>query len=108
VGVSRAAELLFTGRLVQGDEAATMGLASQAPERGAVWSTAWGLAQGIAANAPAAVRMMKRSLYRHLDWRVRDAALDEAYAQADTLETRDAEEGMAALLDKRTPQFEGR
>jgi enoyl-CoA hydratase/carnithine racemase len=107
VGASRAAELLFTGRLVHGDEAERMGLLEAAPAD-EVLGRALELARAIAASAPAAVRMTKRSLYRGLGWDVRGGAFAEAFAQASTLETEDAAEGIAALLEKREPAFRGR
>jgi enoyl-CoA hydratase/carnithine racemase len=51
---------------------------------------------------------MKRSLYRGLEWDVRRAAALEAGPQAETLATEDAKEGVAALLEKREPEFQGR
>jgi len=108
VGVSHAAELLFTGRLVSGAEAARIGIASRAMAGDRVLPEAMTLAGEIAEAAPAAVRMMKRTLYQGLGWDVRAAALNEAYAQAATVETADFREGMDALLSKRKPSFEGR
>ena len=108
VGVSRAAELLFTGRLISGEEAARMGLASEAVAAGEVLPRAMALAGEIAASAPLAVRMTKRSLYQGLDWQPRQAALHEAFAQATTVATEDAQEGVAALLERREPVFRGR
>lgn len=108
VGASAAAELLFTGRLVSGAEAARIGIASRALPGDAVFAAAREVAGEIAEAAPAAVRMMKRSLYQGLGWDVRGAALAEAYAQAATVDTEDGREGMAALLEKRAPQFTGR
>ena len=66
------------------------------------------LAREIAANAPFAVRATKRAIRRGLALDVRDAARAEAYAQAETLATDDAREGIAALLAKRPPTFTGR
>lgn len=108
VGVSRGAELLFTGRLVDGAEAERIGLVSRALPGDEVLDAALGLAREIAEAAPAAVRMMKRSLYDGLGWDVRGAALREAYAQAATVDTDDFREGMSALLEKRPPRFTGR
>lgn len=108
VGPERAAELLFTGRLVTGEEAAQMGLVTHAVPAEEVGPRALALADEIASNAPYAVRSMKRSLYAGLGWNVREAAFREAHAQAASLATEDAAEGMGALLDKREPRFTGR
>ena len=108
VGVPRAAELLFTGRLFTGQEGAAMGLYSRAVPPADVLPQAMDLAGEIAANAPLAVRLMKQSFYRLLQWDPRSAAWQEAFAQAATVATDDAREGVAALLEKRPPVFTGR
>ena len=108
IGPIKAAELLFTGRLILGDEAERLGLINHAVDGEEVLPKAMALAEEIAGNAPIAVRMMKRTFYRGLGWDVRGAAFDEAFAQAVTVQTEDVKEGMAALLEKRTPSFKGR
>jgi len=108
VGAAHAADLLFTGRLVLGDEARAMGLLSAATAPADVLPTALARASEVAGAAPYAVRTMKKSLRRFLGWDVRAAAWDEAFAQAESLATEDAVEGMAALLEKRDPVFVGR
>ncbi len=108
VGISRAAELLFTGRLVDGDEAERIGLLSAAVAADQVLPRAMELAKAIAASAPVAVRETKRALYRGLDWDARRAAYAESFAQAESVATADAAEGIAALLEKREPRFTGR
>ncbi len=107
-GAAHAADLLFTGRLVRGDEAARMGILNAALGPDDVLPTALARAAEIAAAAPYAVRTMKRSMRRFMAWDVRAAAWEEAHAQAASLGTRDADEGIAALLEKRPPVFEGR
>lgn len=108
VGPERAAELLFTGRLVTGEEAERLGLVAAAVPPEQVAGRALEMAEQIAANAPYAVRAIKRSLYSGLAWEVREAAWREAHAQAASLATEDATEGMGALLEKRAPRFTGR
>ncbi len=108
VGISQAADLLFTGRLVRGQEAAQMGLLSAALEGESVLPRAMEMAGEIAGNAPLAVRMMKKTFYEGLGWSPREAAWREAAAQAQTVATDDAAEGISALLAKRTPEFHGR
>lgn len=108
VGVARAADLLFTGRLVDGVEAHAMGLLGEVVPASDVLPRARAVAELIAANAPGAVRTIKRALGRGLAAAAHDAALAEAFAQAESLATADAAEGIAALLAKRPPQFSGR
>ena len=108
VGASNAAELLYTGRLVQGAEALRMGILSRAVVAAEVVATALEIATEIAKSAPIAVRMMKATMKQNLGWDVAQAAWNEAYAQSATIATRDFQEGMAALLGKREPVFEGR
>ena len=108
IGLPRAAELLFTGRIITGAEAETIGLANYAVEAEQVLARAREIAREIATAAPIAVRWTKRSLYRNIDWDPVAAAEAEAHAQSRTLETDDAQEGVRALLEKREPAFQGR
>jgi enoyl-CoA hydratase/carnithine racemase len=107
VGVARANELLLTGRLVDGAEAERIGILGRAVAASDVLGEALELARTIADNAPLAVRATKRAIQRGLGLQIRDAAQLEAYAQAETVATDDAREGIAALLAKRTPVFTG-
>lgn len=107
VGLPRAAEMLFTGRMVTGAQAAEIGLANYAVAPEEVLDKAWELAREIAACAPAAVRMIKRSLYRHVNWDPRPAGEYEAHCQSRTIEMEDSKEGVRALLEKREPRFRG-
>jgi len=108
VGVARASEMLFTGRLVDGAEAERLGIANRAVPATQVSSEALTLAHTIAANAPFAVRATKAAIRRGLGLEVRAAARAEAHDQAASLTMDDAREGMSALLAKRKPVFTGR
>lgn len=108
VGLPKANELLFTGRLFDGAEGRDMGLMNYAEAEEQVLPKARVLAEEIAASAPVAVKMMKRSVYRGLDWDPTAAAEWEAHCQSRTFEMEDAKEGIAALLEKREPVFKGR
>jgi enoyl-CoA hydratase len=107
VGVPVAADLLFSGRIVAGAEAEALGLVHEAVPAAEVAAAARRRAEAVAACAPLAVRLMKQSLYRGLAWDPRSAAHAEAFAQAATLATEDAREGIRALLEKREPAFRG-
>ena len=108
LGVPRAVELLLTGRIVTGTEAAECGLANHAVAPEDVLSRALEIAREIARAAPLAVRWTKASIYRGLDWDPRSAARHEAHVQSRTAETEDSREGIAALLGRRDPDFKGR
>ena len=62
IGVPRAAELLFTGRLIRGHEAAEMGLANRAVAADEVMPQAMAMAREIAAKRPAVIRAAKECL----------------------------------------------
>lgn len=108
IGLSRASELLYTGRLVDGREAATLGILNRAVPATEVLSAALAMATQIAENAPIAVRLTKRSLKQAHAAAARNAAYAEAFAQSATLGTEDAKEGVDALLAKRPPAFHGK
>jgi enoyl-CoA hydratase/carnithine racemase len=108
VGMARANELLLTGRLVDGTEAERLGILNRAVPTADVMTVALDLARTIASNAPLAVRHTKAAIRRGLALTVREAAMEEAVAQAETVASDDCKEGIAALLEKRTPVFHGR
>jgi enoyl-CoA hydratase/carnithine racemase len=108
VGVPNAVDLLFSGRILTGAEAAGLGLVHEAVPAADVAAAARRRAETIATCAPLAVRLMKRSLYHGLAWDPREAARLESFAQSATLATDDAREGIRALLEKRDPVFSGR
>jgi enoyl-CoA hydratase/carnithine racemase len=100
--------LLYSGRLVDGREAEAIGILNRAVAPEHVLPQAMELARVIASNAPLAVRATKRAIHAGLELHIREAARIEAYAQAESLLTEDAAEGIAALLAKRPPKFTGR
>lgn len=107
VGVSRAAELLLSGRTFSGTEAAAMGLASRALPRADVLEAALGLARDIADNAaPASVATSKRLLYENLAVNDRLAAMARETKLIWWLgEQTDAAEGVRARMERRTPSW---
>jgi enoyl-CoA hydratase len=108
VGPAQAAELLYSGRLIDGSEAHRIGLANRVLPAGEVLAAAQATAREIAANAPLAVRAIKRALARSDEAPIEDQLQFEATEQARTFETSDAREGIAAIRARRSPCFEGR
>ena len=107
VGPALAAELLYTSRVVGGEEAARIGLANRALPADKVLSAALSLAEEMAENAPLANRAVKRALARSDQASLEDQLSFEAAEQAATFESEDVHEGLAAIQERRTPRFRG-
>ena len=107
VGPATAAELLYSSRLVGGDEALQLGLASRCLAAKEVVPAAGQLAAEIAACAPIAVQGVKRALERSLTSSLEDQLSFEASEQAICFESEDVHEGIHAVQQKRDPDFRG-
>jgi enoyl-CoA hydratase/carnithine racemase len=107
VGVSRGLELLMTGKIITGRQAADMGLVSAAVPAAEVLPAALDLAQDIAANvAPVSAAIIKRLVYSNLaEPDRRTAEQRESRLFRWTSRQPDAAEGPVAFLEKRTPQW---
>jgi len=108
VGLGRALELILTGEKIGAQEAEVMGLVNAVVPREELLEKAKKLTGAIAANGPVAVRMALASVYRALDTGTEEALAFEASLFGLLASTRDMKEGMAAFLEKRKPEFEGR
>jgi enoyl-CoA hydratase/carnithine racemase len=108
VGPSLAAELLYTGRLVHGEEAVRIGLASRALPAAEIPGAARALAAEIAASAPLAVRGARRSLAESGENDLESQLEREAAEQASCYASTDMREGLAAARASRAPSFRGR
>ena len=107
-GHAVARDLLLTGRVVSGTEAAQLGLVSRALPVDDVLPEAIAAAERIAAAAPVATRLTLQALRDGGHATFEDALQWEALAQAVTLATEDLHEGIAAAAAKRRPTFHGR
>jgi enoyl-CoA hydratase/carnithine racemase len=107
IGPSRSAELLFSGRLLDAEEAVAWGIASRAAGDDDFDAVVDGLAAEIAGCAPVAVRLVKQTLRGTFDRDIDAALALEADQQAATFRTRDAMEGIRAIREKRAPEFTG-
>jgi len=107
VGPQAAANLLYTGRRVPGEEAARLGLADRLVPRDEVRSEAHTMAREIAMSAPLAVRSIRATLRGDLADQVEAATFHEHREQDRLQHTADFAEGTRAMAERRTPEFRG-
>lgn len=109
VGVSKAMELILTGKTIGAAEAKAIGLVSEVYPPEELMNKAVELAEQICANAQIAVRQVKRCIRMGMQADIHTAAAFEAEAFGVTCGTEDKNEGMSAFLEKRGEKhFTGR
>ncbi|MBC8363593.1 MAG: enoyl-CoA hydratase/isomerase family protein [Actinobacteria bacterium] len=107
VGLGRATELMFTGRLVDADEALDIGLVQQVVDADGLSDAVAGLAARLADGPPIAHAWTKRAIHRSLGVDM-DAEFEfEIFAQVQCIQTEDHHEGVLAFQEKRRPEFRG-
>lgn len=108
VGPTAAAELLLTGRVVSGAEAAALRMVNQAVPRDQLAAAVEQLTAELLQVAPLAAAQTKATLLRPLLRELDDALSHEAGAQAVDFRSADLREAVAAFQAGRTPAFQGR
>ncbi|HET9732511.1 MAG TPA: enoyl-CoA hydratase-related protein [Acidimicrobiales bacterium] len=109
VGLSRAAELLMSGRTFSGAEAAQYGIAAEALPAAEVLPAALSLARDIADNAaPVSVAVSKRLLWEAVGVDLGSLRRREGALLDHTTGLADSREGTMAFIEKRAPKWSGR
>ncbi|MEU6392710.1 enoyl-CoA hydratase-related protein [Streptomyces sp. NPDC046939] len=107
VGAARAAELIFSARRVEAEEAGALGLVDQVVAAGQDRTEALALAARIAANSPVGLRAAKRALRLGHGLDLRAGLEVEDAAWRSVAFSGDRAEGVAAFNEKRKPQWPG-
>lgn len=104
VGPSRAKDMLFSGRLVEADEALRIGLVDRVAPPDALASLTLTYVKGLLENSHSSIRAMKQTINAIADGQTAESA--ESYASyLQGFESEDFQEGYQAFIAKRPPVF---
>lgn len=128
VGLAKAKELIYTGRILNAEEAAAISLVNEVVETGHAYERAVQVAEGIATKVilkcyetavgnvvikyvfkgPVALRMAKYALERGFDMDISAGLVFEGDVYSKLVPTEDRKEGLRAFTEKRSPYYSGR
>ena len=108
VSRKHAMEMLLTGDLISAEDAQRIGLVNRVVPPGAERDEALKLARQIASKSALTVKIGKEAFYRQLEMSLADAYRYASDVMVENMLARDAEEGIGAFIDKRTPNWEDR
>ena len=108
VGVAKAKELIFSGKMIRADEAEKIGLANAVYAPEALMEGAMEMARSFTKNAPIAVKYSKACIDRGMQMDIDDGIAVENELFAMCFATADQKEGMTAFLEKRPAKFENK
>ena len=108
VGKGKAKELIFTGEMVDANEALRIGLVNRVVPAEELIETCKKIARKILGNSPIAVLQSKKAINEGLQMSLDHGLKYEAEAWLVNYATEDRNEGLSAFLEKRKPVFKGR
>lgn len=105
IGKGLAAELLFTGNIIDAQEAERIGLINRVTSQDKLMSDCKAIAETICQKGPVAVRLCKEAVSNGMEMDLRRACSYEADLFALCFSGEEQTEGMTAFLEKRPPMF---
>ncbi|MFQ5827282.1 MAG: enoyl-CoA hydratase/isomerase family protein [Dehalococcoidia bacterium] len=108
VGVARACELIWTGRMMDAEEALSMGYVSRVVPPEELMATTMDLARQLARGPSVAIELTKRQIYSGLLADLNTALEAQVHAALIEITTEDGREGFQSWVEKREPVFKGR
>lgn len=108
VGYARAYQLAIEAEKIPAERCLDLGLVNRVVPNGEVVSNAVEWGRSIAERAPIAMNLTKRAFRAAAQAGLRNAMAFEAMLQKTAIASEDCREGVAALMQKRKPQFKGR
>ncbi|MBT2661666.1 enoyl-CoA hydratase-related protein [Bacillus sp. ISL-45] len=108
VGKGKALDMILTGKIIDGEEAERIGLASYLTEEEELEQKAEEIAYQVMKKGPVAIKLAKLAIHKGYDADIETAMLIEKLAQAVAFGTEDKKEGTQAFLEKRPAEFSNR
>ena len=108
IGKAKAMDMNLTGRFMDAEEAERSGLVSRVVPAKKLLEETMAAAQKIAEKSMITVMVVKEAVNRSFETTLREGLLYERRTFHSLFATEDQKEGMAAFMEKRTPQFRDR
>lgn len=109
VGMAKAKELIYTGQMINAQEAMRVGLINKVLPDGDEVRAAMDIAKRISIkSSPLAVKLAKEAINNGLDVPLEDGLGLEVDAVAKLADSEDLKEGLTAFAEKRQPEFTGK
>lgn len=108
VGSGRASEILFTGDILNAQEAYRIGLVNHVYPQEELMTEALALAQKISSRAPLGVQLSKTAIQKGLNTDIVTGEAFEAEVFGELFCTEDQKEGCSAFIEKRQANFQGK
>jgi enoyl-CoA hydratase/carnithine racemase len=107
IGAAKAAEMLFTGKPIDAQEAYRIGLVNKVVPPADLMATAMNIAETICKAGPLAVRAAKQAMVQGVNTSMEDGLLLESVLRDHIVSTKDFAEGCKAFIEKRKADFKG-
>jgi len=107
VGLLKAKELIYTGRVIDGKSAVTLGLAMRSFPTEVLMQEAKSFVRALAEKAPFSLQLAKKWLQESALLEIETVLLQEAEAILSCMNTEDWHEGVRAFMEKRKPVYRG-